>query len=103
MIGARAELNDLLDQAAEMGEYVLECRDVGHIWKDWTVARLRHGFEQTMRCSQCGTERVRFIDPEGYIDSSHYRYPDGYLVHGLGRLTVDHRAALRLELLQRSA
>lgn len=89
-----------LETALEtLPERFLECRDLGHSWRPWTArafgGRLG-GFESVLRCSDCGTLRTRTLSRTGAVMSSHYTYPDGYLVAGLGRLTGTDRDAVRL-------
>jgi len=79
----------------------LECRDFMHAWKAHTVERESGGFRETLRCSRCGTFKVRILNRWGYIIKSHHGpYPDGYLrPKGEGRMTKKDRAQARLQRL----
>ena len=76
----------------------IQCRDTGHTWSRhnarWITAD--NCWEQTLRCRQCGTERVRFLSRTGAILDSSYHYADGYTIKGLGRLTSSDRDGIRL-------
>jgi hypothetical protein len=54
-------------------------------------------FETKLRCARCKTRRVRHIGPAGQLVSSHYEYPEGYVIKGMGRLDGAARDQLRLE------
>lgn len=73
-----------------------ECRDWRHRWEPWRAWKMRGGYEEHRRCTQCGATVVRLLDSRGYQISRRILYPDGYLVRGMGRLTEDDRAELRL-------
>ena len=91
--------NETLDAAIEtMPDTFLQCRDFGHSWRPHTARALakRKGYEQTLRCARCLTERRRWIDSRGEIISSGYEYAEGYLVAGLGRLTGVDRGHVRV-------
>lgn len=76
----------------------LQCRDVGHHWRPWDAYRLPRGrgYDQRMRCGCCATVRHRVLDRTGDVIRQSYRYPDGYLVDGVGRLTGADRGTLRI-------
>lgn len=78
-------------------DYIL-CRDTGHVWTRHNARKIEqdHCYEQTLRCKQCSTVRVRRLSLRGAILDSHYEYPDGYTVRGVGRLTSSDRDAIRL-------
>lgn len=100
---SKTDSKALSTQAADMSEAALMCRDVGHVWDHWKVFRAVDGYEQTMQCKRCTTERTRFLDRQGYlVGGSRYVYPAGYLLSGLGFMSQDHRAELRMELINRS-
>jgi hypothetical protein len=74
----------------------IQCRDT---WSRhnarWIAAD--NCWEQTLRCRQCGTERVRFLSRTGAILDSSYHYADGYTMpRGVGRLTSSDRDGIRL-------
>lgn len=62
----------------------LSCRELGHTWVQWDVQVIREsrrvgGYERTMRCRQCRTERRQLLDSFGSVVRNGYRYADGYL------------------------
>lgn len=72
------------------------CRDLHHAWKPHTVTRVKGGYERELLCRTCQTVKVQKLDAQGYIEWSNYRYPDGYVREGLGRITAAENALLRL-------
>lgn len=90
---------DLDNTIKGMRSDYLQCRDFGHAWRPYTARweESERAYESTLRCSRCKAKRVRLIDKRGHQVGSDYDYPDGYLITGMGRLTGDDRAALRLE------
>jgi hypothetical protein len=88
-----------LDKLIEnMPENHLQCRDFGHSWRPHTATwdPKARCYVTQLRCSRCRTLRERIIDANGQQVTSHYDYPDGYLVHGLGRLSPGDRNHVRL-------
>lgn len=78
------------------------CRDFGHTWRPYTaewVPQRRH-YVETLTCTRCRTMRSRLLDEYGALLANHYTYADGYLIHGMGRLSGDDRNHLRLAGLQ---
>lgn len=62
----------------------LQCRELGHTWVQWSVQVITErrrvgGYERTMRCRACRTERRQLLDSGGHVVSNGYRYADGYL------------------------
>lgn len=86
-----------------MDTATLECRDFGHSWRAYTASWLKSErcYESRIVCARCGTFRVRRLTTAGAVLSTHYAYPEGYLVKGLGRLVGDDRNVLRVESLLR--
>jgi hypothetical protein len=78
------------------------CRDYGHSWEPFTAARLagNKGYEQTLRCARCKTTRRRYLNRRGEVVTGGYDYADGYLIHGLGRLSGIDRGAVRIASVQ---
>jgi hypothetical protein len=91
--------------AAKLKKSYLECRTLGHAWKAHTANWIddQRVWEQVVRCQRCRGERIRLLDRNGYVLSTQYRYAPRYLHHGVGRLTADAKAVLRVEELQRDA
>lgn len=63
-----------------------QCRSLGHEWKH--LGAENHGDRvcQHSRCSDCGTQREKWIARSGMLLPSRYIYPDGYSQHGEERL-----------------
>jgi hypothetical protein len=88
-------VDDLIDH---MQLNHLQCRDFGHAWRPWnaTWSNEDRCYHAQLRCSRCKTVRVRLIGQNGALIDTHYDYPDGYLVKGMGRLTGTDRDHVRL-------
>jgi len=92
-----SSINDIPD------EY-LACRDLGHAFQPWDVRRFRQEYERVLRCSRCSTFKTQVLDRRGYIQRSWYQYPEqqmenghaAYVLKGIGRMTVDMRAEIRV-------
>lgn len=90
------------DAIAGMPDTHLLCRDFGHSWRPWTAEWIpqRRQYVEALVCTRCQTLRKRLLDEYGAQLAQSYTYADGYLVHGVGRLTGDDRNSLRLAGLQ---
>jgi hypothetical protein len=88
----------LTDAIKGMDDSHLLCRDFGHSWRPWAAEWIpqRRQYAEALVCSRCQTVRRRLMDEWGAQLGQSYTYADGYLVHGLGRLTGDDRNSLRL-------
>ena len=86
------------DAIAGMPDTHLLCRDFGHSWRPWDAQWVpqRRQYLEALLCSRCQTVRRRLLDEYGAQLGQSYTYADGYLVHGVGRLTGDDRNSLRL-------
>lgn len=75
----------------------LQCRDLAHSFRpyDATIDRRAREIRRELRCPECGTVKIQLLDLEGYVLRSWYTYPSGYLILGLGRMSVADRAAIR--------
>jgi hypothetical protein len=80
----------------------LECRDFGHAWAPYTARLIGNlgGYEYTLRCGRCLTERYRQIGRTGRLLQNKYRYEPGYLIKGLGQLTTEDRDEFRLAMVR---
>lgn len=82
-------------------DFVL-CRDLTHSWQPFTAAVIKNGVTQrkeihrVLTCQRCATKRTQRLSSRGEILGNSYSYPQGYVLVGAGRLSVDDRAALRL-------
>lgn len=94
----RARRNEVKEAIAGMGEVYRHCRDYGHVWRPVTAYRLARGkgWEETIQCTGCQTKRLRQLDRDGDVVVNRYRYEEGYLIAGLGRLTGADRGTLRI-------
>jgi hypothetical protein len=88
------------DFAAGLGERVLHCRELGHVWRPLTVHwdNAAKAYDRRLRCSSCRTVRVQVLTASGGIVSNRYEYADGYLATGVqvgrGNRDVFRAAAL---------
>lgn len=99
----QTEQVDVAHAIAGMPESHLQCRDFGHSWRPLHVESIpqRSAYLEQLACMRCQTVRNRLIDSRnGHQLSQSYKYADGYLIHGLGRLDEDDRGTLRLSALQ---
>ncbi len=83
----------------EMPSSYLQCRDFGHSWRPYTATWIpdEKCYEVQLRCNRCRTIRVRDIGQTGALVGNKYKYADGYLVTGMGRLEGTERDMMRLE------
>lgn len=87
----------------------LLCRELGHLWRSWSVGELHDAVEEgrtigwyrTLRCNRCKTKREQHIDDRGFVYSNVYTHPEGYLLEGMGRIVGEGRGLLRLESIRR--
>jgi len=95
---------DLLSTALDAyPDTFIACRDTGHQWQPSTaVRRPDKNIERILVCSRCEGRRTQLLDPRGYLLGSSYTYAKHYLMTGVGRLTTDSRARLRLTNILRS-
>lgn len=95
-------LDDVSEFAEALPEEFLACRELGHHWQPWAAGlHPDGGFDRTLRCSRCHTEKHQELSNRGSVLTSRYNHPDGYLTKGLGRITGDGRGVLRLEAIRR--
>lgn len=90
-------------QAEEMTDEALSCRAGNHSFTvPVTAAKRRGGWETRMACrNKCGCERYQQLDTLGIVVKSSIRYPRGYLLKGVGRLTGYGKGAMRVANLSR--
>lgn len=89
--------------AAHLAERFLMCRDMGHAWRPYTAAWVPKDrqYARTLRCQRCKTDRVQRLSASGYVESTHYIYPDDYaLPAGSGSYDTAARAAVHLASVQ---
>lgn len=83
----------------DIQDQFLECRDYGHAWRaqDVKISRKQREIHRVFGClHKCGTERTQVLSVDGHILRSFYTYPDGYVLPGIGRLSIDDRARIRV-------
>lgn len=88
--------------AASLGARALHCRELGHVWRPWTVTweGSSRSYFRELRCSSCHTVRSQTLDSTGHVIANSYRYPDGYLATHVETGTLS-RDVFRLESLGR--
>lgn len=96
-----ASVKDVKSAVHDLAEEHLRCRDIGHVWHQYRVKRVRGGFERSMFCRSCKTNKHQFLSTRGEILASNYTYNEGYQFRGLGRVQADGKSVLRLESLNR--
>lgn len=91
----------------EIPDDYLLCRDLGHLWQpsDVRISRRQREIERVLRCHNCSTLRTQVLTLGGYLipGRSFTRIPeqqdldaDHYVLKGVGRLSVDAWAAIRV-------
>lgn len=93
---------DIEDAVKDMTDEALECRDFSHSWRPFSASRESYGFERTLQCRNCKTERRETLDKRGGLVSRSYAYPEGFLIKGLGRLSGNRKDAVRLASMLRA-
>ena len=83
----------------------LLCRDMGHAWRPRSAvwSQRERAYEVVRRCSRCHTERIMLLSDRGGVLESWYRYAEGYLVKGVGRIVGEQRDAVRLATVLRTS
>ncbi len=79
----------------------LHCRELGHVWRDFTVQWDPAGrcYLRNLRCSSCHCVRHQVIDGSGTALKNSYSYPEGYLAKNVDE-RVD-RSVFRIEAITR--
>lgn len=90
------------DFAGGLSNAFLQCRELGHVWRPWTVDynRQERSFFRQLRCSSCKTIRKQLLNHHGHVISNSYDYSDGYLSRHLQPGTYS-RDVFRVEALTR--
>lgn len=80
----------------------LQCRELGHTWRSWTVDYdlKSRSYLRQLRCSGCHTLRRQVLDTRGHVITNAYVYPDGYMARSLQPGTYS-RDVFRLESITR--
>lgn len=74
--------NAYVEWETNISDAALMCRDTSahHSWAPLTAKRVRGGFERTLVCTRCRTQKEQTLDRDGYVTKTKMRYPDGYLL-----------------------
>lgn len=93
---------DVTTFAASLGDKVLHCRDVGHVWRPLTVTfdSTARAYDRRLRCTSCRTVRVQLLTERGHVMSNRYLYAEGYLANGV-QIGRGDRDAFRMEAVTR--
>jgi hypothetical protein len=89
---------EVADAVSKMPEIYAQCRDYGHPWNPSNVEWMakEQVWRCTLRCPRCATLKTMLRNRRGHQLESHYDYPDGYAVKGLGMLSGTDRDQIRL-------
>lgn len=98
-----AALDDVAMFAKRLPQDFLLCRTWQHSWDPETSTVQRRGghIHWGVECSICGTVRTCIMTARGEIVGNRYDYPEGYQSAGMGRISRDGRAQIRMETLKR--
>ena len=83
----------------ELSANHLMCRDLGHAWDphDAWYDSENQQYRRVLMCRRCETKRSQWVSRLGVLSRNSYTYPKGYQAPGgVGRLTAEDRAAIRL-------
>jgi len=98
-----APLDDVAKFATDLETGPLLCRGDSHVWSP-SSSRVREGdgmIYWTKDCDQCGTVRTITYAKSGHVIRRQYYYPAGYRRKGLGPMSADGKAILRVEMFLR--
>jgi hypothetical protein len=100
---ADPDIRDASSFAQSLTDKALHCRELGHEWRDHTVAfdQKARVFDRALRCRSCGTIRRQILDRRGHVIRNGYQYADGYLASKVLNRTDLSRDVFRLEALTR--
>jgi len=104
----RAPDSDLVLSVEEFAENLpdryLNCRELGHVWKSWTVEfdESSHSYLRQLRCSGCKSLRKQLLDRHAGVIKNSYDYSPGYLAKNVEKGVSLHRSAFRLEAIVRT-
>lgn len=89
---------DVEQAARELPQAYAMCRDYGHQWNpsDAKWLESEQVWRIDLKCPRCLTIRSLLRNRRGTQLESHYEYPDGYAIKGLGPLSGVDRDQIRL-------
>ena len=99
----RAKIADPVDVekfVQDLPAMYIACRDVRHKWPDrpndvgW-IDKRSQTYWRIHRCERCTAEREQELEA-GMVYRSLIRYPENYLMKGLGRINGDGLAVVRM-------
>jgi hypothetical protein len=97
-----SRLSEIQGVAKDLPTKFIVCRDLNHNWAPHDLKFYTDGSrDRIVRCRSCSTKRIMVISSRGMMVSSHYEYPEGYLIQGLGLLAGEERGLIRLESMDR--
>lgn len=81
----------------------LKCRTNMHNWEEYNCEVRDNGVTlvEVLRCSVCASEKRIEMSNTGWVRRDWIDYSEGYLSAGLGRISGDSRAILRMEKMAR--
>ena len=92
----------LRDFVAHLPAEFIECRQYNHAWTGHTVETGRDRYTVTLRCLRCKSYAREILSRDGSREGKRsIQYVEGYLAVGMGRMTPQVRAAVRLESVHR--
>jgi Ribonuclease G/E len=97
------EIRDAPSFAQSLSDKQLHCRELGHVWRDHTVAwdAKARVFDRALRCQSCGSIRRQVLDRRGHVVRNGYNYTEGYLATKVMNREGLSRDVFRLEALTR--
>ena len=93
-----ADVKAAQEAAEHLKPQHLECREMGHIWRPWSVRWVPDHLtlERILRCTRCRSKKKQEVDRNGtLISRGGYEYADGYSLD-IGRIAGGAKDALRL-------
>lgn len=88
--------------AKHLPEAYLRCRQYGHNWDPFSAVKTGPRYDVTLDCERCHSKRRILLDSNGMlVKAPHTNYAEGYLAHGIGRLTGEAKGVIRLEGVRR--
>jgi hypothetical protein len=94
-----------VEQFAEsLPDKYLNCRELGHTWRHWTVEYdgSSRSYLRQLRCAGCKTVRKQLLDASADVIKNSYDYSAGYLANRVEKGVSLHRSAFRLEAIVRT-
>ena len=88
-----------MKQGWGISEASLTCRDYRHSWRPKNARVVERGYERTLQCRSCGTQRVEVLHGTGQLLTRRYHYPEGFLLPKGTTIDMDEvriEATLRL-------